>query len=215
MSGAQVLERQEPFKNKKVLIALAVGIVLFMPIPILLSNFIEEKTGMTEQRYLANLPQIARDDLMAEVKAQEARQLAHFKSLVGKSEEEIAGDATAAVYMTQIMMRDLMGPTKIIRFAPIEKAVTAPAAKNIGWDVRGNLIQWGARDYVNNFYEATISYRGEGWWKLERLNVPGSRGILRYGVAFKMPTEGVSFHDGMFEQRDEIPQNDPVPFTVK
>jgi len=204
------LVRQPPFTDKKKLWWLLLFVVL-APIPIYITDLIETATGMTETAYLEKLSPEERQALEKEVQDQEQVILTHFQTVKGKSEDEIAKDQASAFYILQLMVRDLLGPTKIIRFPTIKQVEFAERGQG-GIDVTGEIFLWGQKNYASARMEATLTYKGNGWWKLERLNIPGKRGILRMGMGMEMPKDKIVFSTSMFYESKAIPTAEtPAP----
>lgn len=209
------LDRQPPVKDKKKLWWLLL-LPLLMPLPIIASNVIEEATGMTETKYLDSLNPEELGALEKEMRDQEQEIMAYMHKAYALTEEEIGKDHRTAFYMSQLFVRELVGPTKIIRFGTMKQAVfsdptstgmkvskTGEASKGI--NVTAQIYQWGQKSYVPATMEATVSYQGDGWWKMERLNIPGKRGILRFGIGMEMPKKKIEFSSGMFFEYKGMP----------
>lgn len=164
---------------------IVVGIVAFLPLPILISDFIEEATGETEISYLKNLktngPDILRrlNDTVAD---QKAEALAHFRS---RPVDDLGQDPKAAWYMSHEFVRETLGRSKIIRFVPVEQAQVTPDGD--GFRVLGSFTAWSGREYTPVSYETLLTYKGGRQWHLKWMTTKVRKGKVRSGYELAMP----------------------------
>ena len=165
-----------------------VGACVVLPLPIVAYEFLASRIigGMSEIEYLANLPGYQRQALYREMNEQVAAGEAHLQALAPQGDAVIAKDREAAYAVTQRFVRDLVGPTKILRFPSFPSAKVV-AGKTGVFSVRSAVSWWEGKDYRPAPFEAVVVYQGQGVWKLDWLNIQRRKGKVRLGQTLTMP----------------------------
>ncbi|GAB6054105.1 hypothetical protein JCM17960_29250 [Magnetospira thiophila] len=161
---------------------------VLLPLPLLAYKEIASNLigGVTEVEYLANLPKTQRLALEADMAVEVEAGKAHLMSLAGQGDDVIQSDQRGAYAVVQIFIRELVGPTKILRFPSLESAKVVPGKPGV-FSIRSAVIWWEGKEYRPAPFESVVVYEGNGIWKLDWLNIQRRQGKVRVGQKLIMP----------------------------